>query len=503
MFKGLVAKIKGVLQKMGIINEIQSITDLEGIPATDAFYMYIENVWLPLYQGELMNYKDEPFHEIEYTTIGGGKKTRRMKSLNMPKTASEEMARLIFNERCKINISDDTTAASIQSVLADNNFYKMFQDHLEYMFALGGMVMKVYPQTDRLEQKKVKISFVTADCFIPLSYSNGRIEEGVFLSTFKKGDNYYTLLEWNRWDGPKFVVRNELFQSSDESTLGTRVPLSTIYDNLQREVVYSKLTRPTFIYTKPNIANNIDLQSPLGISLFANAIDDLLILDTIYDSFLREFRLGKKRIIVPSTAISYVIDPITGERHRYFDANDEAYVAMSFKDVDNQKIVDTSVELRVDEHAKALQTQLDVVSMKLGFSAGTFTFDGQGLKTATEVVSENSKTYKSKNSHETIIEESLKELVTTICEVAETHKIFTPAKDYVVTIDFDDSIVEDRDSDSNFWLKLQNNGNIPKWYALQYILKIPPEEAKELIKETQEEQADEMPDIDTQFGGGA
>ena len=503
MFKGLIAKIKAVMQKMGLIKNIKSVSEIKDLPVTDDFYQYIENVWLPLYQGYLPTYNEEPFHEVEYTTISGGRRKRRMVTLNMVKVASEEMARLIFNERCKINISDDTTAENIKNVLNHNNFYKMFQDHLEYMFALGGMVMKVYPEKDRLGNWQVKIGFVTADCFIPLTYSNGRIDEGIFLSRFKKGNKWYTLLEWHQWEKAKYVVRNQLFQSDQNNDIGKEIPLETLYDGLEPITYFEKLTRPLFIYTKPNIANNIDLQSPLGVSLFSNAINNIKSIDTIYDSFLREYRLGKKRIMVPATAVRTVVDNETQEITRMFDENDEVYEAFEFDSMDKQQIVENDISLRINEHISGLQTQLDVFAQKIGFSPGTFTFDGKGLKTATEVVSENSKTYKSKNSHEIIIEESLKELVKTICEVASTYDIFHSPDDITTTVDFDDSIVEDRDSDSNYWIKLKNNSLIPGWMTLQNILKISEEEAKDIIAAVHEEQANDLPDVDDMFGGGA
>lgn len=45
---------------------------------------------------------------------------------------------------------------------------------------------------------------------------------------------------------------------------------------------------------KPNIANNIDLFSPCGLSVYANAIDQSKTIDIIYDSFCNEFLTGKR-----------------------------------------------------------------------------------------------------------------------------------------------------------------------------------------------------------------
>lgn len=502
MFRSLIAKVKAVMQKMGLIKNIKSVADIQGLPVDDNFYHLIENVWLPLYKGYLAKYNDEPFHEVEYTTIESGKKKRRKHTLGMAKVASKEMASLIFNEKCAINISDDGLSEEIVDVFKHNKFYKLFQGHLEYMFATGGLALKTYVETDRAGQKRIKISYVTADCFIPLAYSNDDISEAVFLNVSRKGDKWYTLLEWHKWEGKLYVIENQLFESNKIEQIGIEVPLKTLYPDLEKRAEVKGLTRPLFVYFKPNIANNVDLQSPLGISLYANAIDTIKALDTAFDSYHREFRLGKKRIIVPDTAIRTIIDRESGEAHRYFDADDETYEAFNFEDMDRQQIVDNSIELRVEEHVKAIQSLLDLYAMQIGFSPGVFSFDGQGVKTATEVVSENSKTFQTKNSHETVIEEGIINLITSICEVAKLEKLFAVPDDYEVTVDFDDSIAEDRDANANFYLKLVNNGLMPRYMGLMHILKVPEEQARELIKEAKEEAATELPDVSDIGGGG-
>ncbi|KAA5651982.1 phage portal protein, partial [Pseudomonas aeruginosa] len=110
-------------------------------------------------------------------------KERTMQSLQMPKVVSSEMAALVFNEKCEISIDNKAVKEFIDAVFEQNHFNKEFQDHLEFMFAQGGAVTKPY-----VEEGKVKLSFVTADCFVPISWNNGRIYEGVFVSEYRKGD---------------------------------------------------------------------------------------------------------------------------------------------------------------------------------------------------------------------------------------------------------------------------------------------------------------------------
>lgn len=197
-----------------------------------------------------------------------------------------------------------------------------------------------------------------------------------------------------------------------------------------------------------------------------------------------------------------VVDPETSEYHRYFDANDEVFQAFDFMDEHSQKILDNSVEIRVEEHAKAIQTLLDILAMKTGFSPGTFTFDSQGVKTATEVVSENSKTFRTKNSHETIVEEGIKELIRSIVEVAALYGFFYAAEDYEVNIDFDDSIAEDRDSNADYYLKLVNADLISKKTALMRILDYTEEQAEEELKRIAEEKKTATAEAIDMFGMG-
>ncbi|PEB19719.1 portal protein [Bacillus toyonensis] len=486
MFGNIVAKVRGWLYKLGLIKGIKKISDKKEIPINEESYKQID-IWKAIYSGHYDNWHNVKYHTVE------GQKSRRMASLNMAKVISQEMAALIFNEKCSINISDKTLSDDIKNVLDENNFIKEFQRYLEYTFALGGMVIKVYWNDG------IKLSYVTADCFIPIAWDNKHITEGVFVNELSKGDKKYTLLEWHLIEGSEHVIRNELYESKNQGDLGVKVPLSTLYPDLEEEVWIKDISRPLFVYFKPNTANNLDLSSPLGISLYANSLDTLKSLDIAFDSFQREFILGKKRIIVPTSAIKTVIDPISGMPHRYFDSTDEVYEAMKFDDGD-QSIKDISVELRVEEHTAAINALLNYVSMQVGFSAGAFSFDGQGVKTATEVVSENSKTFRTKQSHETIIEDGIRDLVDIIIEIAALYDEFESTDEYEVTVTFDDSIAEDQTAEINKQVTLVMNGLTTKKLAIMKIHGVSEEEAERIVEEIQNENKMVMPEGVDFFG---
>lgn len=478
MFNSLITKVRGWLHKMGLIKGVQKIADLKGVQVDEDFYKHIDK-WKALYAGF---YAD--WHDIQYQTLKGPKK-RIMATLNMPKVVSNEMASLIFNERCEINISDDGLSEFIHEVLKDNSFIRNYQEHLEFTFAMGGGVLKPY-----IEEDQIKLSYVTADCFIPLAWNNKRVTEAVFPNEFRKGDKKYTHLEWHVWEGSEYVIKNEVYQADGTDTLGIKVNLKQFFPDLSPETRIKSFKLPGFVYIKPNTANNIDPKSPLGISLFANALDTIKSLDVAFDSYQREFSLGKKRIIVPAAALKTVVDPQTGQVHRYFDSEDEVYQAFNFSnDAEAQQFKDVSATLRVTEHIAAINSLLNILAMQTGFSAGAFSFDGQGVKTATEVVSENSKTFRTKQSHENTIEAGLQDLVAVILQYAELYELYSGPDKFEVTVSFDDSIAEDQNAEITKQIQLVSNKLTSRKKAIMKIWGFTEKEAEDLMEEISKENA--------------
>lgn len=488
MWATLIAKAKGVLQKMGIIQDINNVAQFSAVQETEWDYERII-IWRALYRGWLDRFNGVPFHEISFTTVDGQRRKRMRSTLGMPKIAAERMAQLVYNEKCVINISDQQLSGNIKNVLDDNNFNKQFQRFIEYGFAMGGFCIKPY-----VFNGKIKLSYVTAQNFFPLQSTNDDIQSGIFLSETRKGKYFYSLLEWHQWsdDGSAYIISNQLYQSEAKDSLGVQVPLATLYPNMEPEVSINGLEKPLFVYIKPNIANNFETTSPLGISIFGNSLDTLKSLDIAFDSFQREFTLGKRRIMVPESAIRAVVDPTTGVMHRYFDTEDEVYQAMSMDD-NNERIQDLSTPLRVTDHINAINALLNLLAMQMGFTPGTFIFENGGIKTATEVISENSQTFRTKQAHETLVEHGIKELIDSVVVLAQLYDIFpAPTTDYDVTVEFDDSITEDREANANFYITLVAAGMMPRAEAMMRIHDLTREQAISWLKQIAQEQQEEI-----------
>ena len=165
-------------------------------------------------------------------------------------------------------------------------------------------------------------------------------------------------------------------------------------------------------------------------------------------------------------------------------------------DVDNLKITDNTVELRVEEHVSALNTLLSQLCLTLGFSPSTFTFDSTGgMKTATQVVSESSKTYKTVKNCQTMIEPAIIELVHNIFAIAILYdvefggeKVASWFKDkkisdvYECNIYWDDAIIQDRQTNIQEGVMLTANGLMSKQRFMVDILGLTSQEAEAELK---------------------
>lgn len=476
----------------GLAREFKNVFELGGVPSFNQFYNFGIFIWKWLWKGF---YK--PWHVIDCPTIANPNAKRIMYRMNAAKAVSAEMAGLVWGEECSVNVSIDGRESDeenpdplnefVQKVLEKNAFHEKMQESIEEGLALGGSALKVWAESRRDENgneipdtRKIMIGYAMADQFIPISWDNARVTEGVFVSRIAKGGYYYTRLEWHRWNGLTYVITNELYRSemqkgknADESQdiLGVRYPLSEIYPYLD-ERTEVPVEESLFCYWRTPVANNLDDNSPLGMSIYGNALETLHALDVCFDSFVREFRLGKKRIIVPARAVRTVVDPQTGKPCRYFDASDETYEALASDTPEDLKITDNSVELRVEEHVSAINAFLSILCLQTGFSAGTFTFDQHGgLKTATEVVSENSKTYKTIKTIQKQIGPAVEHLVRNIIDVAILYEVehkgqkveTLAANGYHVNITFDDGITQDRQTNLNEGVMLVGAGLLSKY----------------------------------------
>ncbi|MDR2560091.1 MAG: phage portal protein [Oscillospiraceae bacterium] len=406
--------------------------------------------------------------------VSGQGGTRRVNSLGAAKALCSELGALCFSEQADFGFASKEVGDFAKSVLNDNGFWRCFPLFLEKMFALGAGVIKVY-----CENGNVCLNYIGGDRFIPTQYDEKGVYGGIIISCLERGGRRFYLHEKHEKVCNDYIISNTLFDAEKDK----EIELREIFPNLQKETRVKNLKKPLFVYFRPASVNNIG-DSPLGLSVFANAADILKSLDIVFDSLEREFVLGKKRIIVPVSAIKgeYGDD---GKLHKFFDTNDEVYQAFSANDREELKITDTSSELRVREHIDALEELLDLLCMQTGLSAGTLSYKGGGMRTATEVLSQGTRTYRTKTAHQQLIREGLADLLENIILLGKITGAlpFTLSEtESTANVVFADSVMQDNSARIDNAVKLFKAGIIDKNRALMEVYGLSAEET-EIVKE--------------------
>lgn len=410
----------------------------------DAYYAQIA-LWQSWYQGKVNS-----FHT--YTQYNGQRKvTRQRKTMGMAKRFCEDWAALLLNEKVRINVGNQTAQTAIDEILKNNRFSVRGNQLIELAFALGTGAFVEY-----MDNGEVVIDYVRGSMVYPLAWDNGIITECAFASERKRGTEKYIYLNIHRRDAQgRYIIENKMFKRNGETIAPADLP-----EGVADEVATGS-ELPYYQIIMPNIVNNADLSSPMGISVYANAIDNLQNIDLVFDSYDNEFRLGKKRILVPLTLTQSTMAD-SGVTRPVFDDNDVEFYVIETGDQNAQKIEEMNGTLRYDAFEAGIKTAINLAAYKCGFGENRYRFEGGTAMTATQVISQDSDLFRNLKKHELILDAALQGLVKAIAQMAGIAI-------GEITIEFDDSIIEDEDKERQRFMQEIREGLRQPWeYRVKY-----------------------------------
>lgn len=421
---------KGIIRT--IVSTIKQIEDKQ-------VYLYEQptevEIWKSWYKGNV-----DDFHH--YNVYNGKKMIKCTRySMQMAKRVCEDWADLLINEKTDIGLDNQGAQKILYQVLEDIKFWKKANKGIEKAFALGmgALVLSVnkltVDETGTIVQDtgEINLQFANRTQMVPITMDGDRITECAFIN--ECSDHVEITIHLLNKQG-NYVIHNAVASGSGNN-------ISFDITNPKNYWVFDTGSdKAWFFIIQPHIVNNIDISSPFGISIFANAIDKLKFLDMVFDSYNTEFMLGRKRVFI--SAANQQVDTKTGEVIDVFDSRDLLFYMLPEGADGKPYIQDNTQELRTTAHNEAIQRGLDMLSDSCGFGQKHYKFDSGSVATATQVVSENSKLFRTLKKHEILIEDVLIEFVESLCYALNT---FTPIKIQEpknVEIKFDDSIIEDK-----------------------------------------------------------
>lgn len=425
----------------------------------ESFYTNIGE-WKSWYDGDVKS-----FHTYKVYN-GSSHVSCRRYSMGMAKKVAEDWANLLMNEKVKITLEGKREQDFFDAFCKDNAFLVKCNEMQEIKFAMGTAAyvprvtgLMVDNATGRLAgpADRICLDYCTAENIFPLAWENGIVTECAFTSPRTIHNEKYLYLQIHRRDANgEYIIQNVLYRDNSGSL--SEVDMGTVhgFENVST-VIHTASDKRQFVIDRPNIANNVDVSLPMGISVYANSIDNLKGVDVAYDSYVNEFVLSKKRIIVKPQATGDL------DGNPYFDPNDTVYYVLPEDGKPGDIIQQVDMTLRTAEHNAGIQDMLNVLSSKCGFGENHYKYDKGSIATATQVVSENSTLFRTIKKHEIILEDVLRELCQIVLRMGNKYLSAGLNEDVEISIDFDDSIIEDKQVEFTRDLQMLNAGIINDW----------------------------------------
>lgn len=438
---------------------IIKLNELGYTTISESFYEKVAE-WKSWYQGNVKG-----FHNYRVRN-GESMVNCKRYSLGMGKKLCEDWANLLLNEKVQITLEGDKEQEFIDRILTENNFAVKANEMQEMKSALGTVayIPRVVGQEVNESGEIVPgnasgivLDYVTIENIYPLAWQNGYISECAFSSVVTRGGRDYLYLQIHRKeDGGEYVIENRIYRYDNEQLADEALTNVKGFERIP-PVVHTGSNKRQFVIDRPNIANNFNYLLPTGVSVYANAIDVMQGVDIAYDSYVNEFKLGKKRIMVKPSAAKY----LDGEP--VFDSSDVAFYVLPEDVNDGAVITPIDMTLRTAEHNTGIQDQLNILSSKCGFGETYYRFDGTSVATATQVISENSTMFRTIKKHEIVLEQALTELCRILLRLGNTAMNAGLNEDVEISIDFDDSIIEDKATDFSRDMQLLQAGIMNDW----------------------------------------
>ena len=471
---------------------IQKLKELGYTTIPEEFYSQVD-LWKSWYIGKVKG-----FHQ--YRRYNGHKWTKHNRAtLSMGKKVCEDWANLLMNEKVKITLEGKKEQDFIDRVLAENNFTVKANEMQEMKSALGTVayIPRVTGQgvTDAGEiipgnASSIAIDYATMHDIYPLAWQNGFIYDCAFTSTVTRdGKDYVYFQIHRRANDGTYVIENRIYRYQNEQLSDEDLKNVSGFERIP-PVVYTGSNKRQFVIDRPNIANNFNYLLPVGISVFANSIDVLRGVDTAYDCYVNEFENGPMMMMVKMPATKYEDGEPT------LDDHDRRFYLLP-EDTQQGSVVETvAPELRTAALNVGLRDQLNMLSSKCGFGETYYRFDGGSVATATQVISENSTMFRTVKKHEIILEQALTELCRVLLRLGNTAMNAALDENVKISIDFDDSIIEDTES-INQDMRLDVSAGIikPELYIMRKY-KVSEEEAREMMPKMQDMTTEEETEVE-------
>jgi A118 family predicted phage portal protein len=415
MIKEFIERIGQVIRKMLGREKIKDAIGVE-VAVSDKMANGID-LWAKMYKNE------PPWKE------------KNIKLCGLPAAIAGEFARLVTLELKTEVTGNDFINEEYQAVVSD------IRKYTEYACAKGGLAMKPYASEGHIE-----VDMVQADRFFPTKFNSRGVTAAVFTESLTVGKKVYTRLEYHQHEGTMYHINNKAFVKQDldnVEVLGKEVPLTAVpeWANLQEEVTLKNVKMPLFAYFKIPNANNVDDTSPLGVSVYSRAINDIKEADNQWTRLLWEFEGSELAIDADITLFK------KDDKGNYeFPKGKDRLFRMMDLDDNAEKYKVFAPAIRDENLINGFNAILRRIEFNVGLAYGTLSDPNTVDKTAEEIKASKQRSHSTVSDIQKSLQTALEQLVYAMDVMAQLSGL-SGRKKYEMRFDWDDSIVTDREQD--------------------------------------------------------
>ena len=416
MIKEFIERIGQVIRKMLGREKIKDAIGVE-VAVSDKMANEID-LWAKMYKNE------PPWKE------------KNIKLCGLPAAIAGEFARLVTLELKTEVTGNDFINEEYQAVVSD------IRKYTEYACAKGGLAMKPYASEGHIE-----VDMVQADRFFPTKFnSRGEVTAAVFAESLTVGKKVYTRLEYHQHEGTMYHINNKAFVKQDldnVEVLGKEVPLTAVpeWANLQEEVTLKNVKMPLFAYFKIPNANNVDDTSPLGVSVYSRAINDIKEADNQWTRLLWEFEGSELAIDADITLFK------KDDKGNYeFPKGKDRLFRMMDLDDNAEKYKVFAPAIRDENLINGFNAILRRIEFNVGLAYGTLSDPNTVDKTTEEIKASKQRSYSTVSDIQKSLQTALEQLVYAMDVMAQLSGL-SGRKKYEMSFDWDDSIVIDKEQE--------------------------------------------------------
>ncbi|MBP3206040.1 MAG: phage portal protein [Lachnospiraceae bacterium] len=370
---------------------------------------------------------------------------------------------------------------AVNRILNECRFNTQYRKQLEQTSAHGTVACYVrmegvtFMDDNSANGGRIRLNYVTADCFIPLTVEDDVVKEAAFSGTaLKKGKKRTTLVMFTLGEDKRYVAETHEFDENGKE-------ISEV-----EQVVQLGDVKP-FAVMKIAEVNNLENMVGYGYPKVYNAIPIFEVLDLCFNALFGDLDKADKLVLVNEVLCKFDANgkPITPNKQLK-----KIFVMLGQKLPDQKDVYqEYNPKIRIDELTKTFELALSLMSLMFGYGTKKYSFENGQIVTATEFVLSRQDQMQELNRQRQEAREYISDICHAVIWFSNTYLKTNFDTSTEILVDFDDSLISDKETEIQRRRDDALSFDIPEllvWYLMD-AYNLSETEAWKLVQEKKEE----------------